>query len=371
MNLSPRVRFGRMVGALACAALLGACGAPSGEEPMVEGIADLREADTSAVTVTLSADKAAFAVSDRASLTVTMRNEGAHAVRLLRWYTPAEGLEEPLFSVTRDGEAVAFVGPHYKRPAPTEADYVRLAPGESLVRSVDLAEVYDLSRTGQYEVRFEVAALNLNAAGPKALGLARSNAVGLWVEGRASGADALEREVAAQVTSNVSFTGRCDTTQQNTLLQALSAASTYSNNAVSYLSATPSATPRYTTWFGAFSTSGWNTAKTHFVAIADAFETKAVTLDCKCKQSYYAYVYPTQPYKIYVCRAFWNAPMTGTDSKAGTLVHEMSHFNVVAGTDDHAYGQSAAKNLALSNPSLALDNADSHEYFAENTPFQN
>ncbi|MEO8196116.1 MAG: M35 family metallo-endopeptidase [Thermoanaerobaculia bacterium] len=29
---------------------------------------------------------------------------------------------------------------------------------------------------------------------------------------------------------------------------------------------------------------------------------------------------------------------TGTDSKAGTLVHEMSHFNVVASTDDHAYG---------------------------------
>jgi peptidyl-Lys metalloendopeptidase len=60
--------------------------------------------------------------------------------------------------------------------------------------------------------------------------------------------------------------------------------------------------------------------------------------------------------------------MTGTDSKAGTLVHEMSHFNVVAGTDDHAYGQSAAKSLALSNPDLALNNADSHEYFAENTP---
>ena len=60
--------------------------------------------------------------------------------------------------------------------------------------------------------------------------------------------------------------------------------------------------------------------------------------------------------------------MTGTDSKAGTLIHEMSHFTVVAGTDDHAYGQTAARNLAKSNPKLAVDNADSHEYFAENTP---
>ena len=368
MRQSLRGRFGRFIGGLACAALLGACGAPGGDELLEEGLADLREADTRALTVSLSSEKASYAVSDAASVTVTLRNGGSHAVRLLRWFTPAEGLEEPLFSVTRDGEAVAFVGPHYKRPAPTEADYVRLAPGESLVRTVDLAAVYDLSRSGQYRVRFEVAALRLNAKGPQALGLARSNEVGLWVEGRASGVDALEREVAEQVTSDVSFTGRCSSTQQSTLLQALSAASTYSNDAASYLSGTPSATQRYTTWFGAYSLSNWNVAKSHFVAIADAFNTKPVTLDCKCKQNYYAYVYPTQPYNIYVCRAFWSAPMTGTDSKAGTLVHEMSHFNVVAGTDDHVYGQSGAKSLALQDPALALDNADNHEYFAENTP---
>jgi peptidyl-Lys metalloendopeptidase len=93
-----------------------------------------------------------------------------------------------------------------------------------------------------------------------------------------------------------------------------------------------------------------------------------VVLDCSCKQSYYAYVYPTAPYKIYVCNAFWSAPMTGTDSKAGTLIHEMTHFNVVASTDDWAYGKTAAAALAISNPAKALDNADSHEYFAENTP---
>jgi peptidyl-Lys metalloendopeptidase len=79
-------------------------------------------------------------------------------------------------------------------------------------------------------------------------------------------------------------------------------------------------------------------------------------------------VYPTQPYTIYVCKAFWSAPMTGTDSKGGTLVHEMSHFNVVASTDDWVYGQSGAASLAISNPSQAIDNADSHEYFGENTP---
>ena len=97
-------------------------------------------------------------------------------------------------------------------------------------------------------------------------------------------------------------------------------------------------------------------------------DTKPLTLDCGCKKSYYAYVYANKPYVIYVCKAFWAAPLTGTDSKGGTLIHEMSHFSVVASTDDWAYGQAAAKSLAISDPAKALDNADSHEYFAENTP---
>ena len=82
-------------------------------------------------------------------------------------------------------------------------------------------------------------------------------------------------------------------------------------------------------------------------------------------------MYPNQPYKIYVCKVFWSAPMAGTDSKAGTLIHEMSHFDVVAATDDFVYGQSGAKNLAITDPNKAVNNADNHEYFAENTPFQN
>jgi len=94
-----------------------------------------------------------------------------------------------------------------------------------------------------------------------------------------------------------------------------------------------------------------------------------MTFYCNCHQkNTYAYVYPDRPYEVHLCGAFWQAPATGTDSKAGTLVHETSHFNNVAGTDDWAYGQSACQSLATSNPDHAIANADSHEYFAENTP---
>jgi hypothetical protein len=55
----------------------------------------------------------------------------------------------------------------------------------------------------------------------------------------------------------------------------------------------------------------------------------------RCDSSYYAYVYPNRPYEIFLCNAFWSAPATGTDSKMGTIVHEMSHFIATADTDDN------------------------------------
>ena len=153
---------------------------------------------------------------------------------------------------------------------------------------------------------------------------------------------------------------------------AVTAARNYAENAKGYLNG-GTVGPRYTTWFGAYSSQRYATALDHFQAIDAAMDQNngEITINCGCNQNYYAYVYPTRPYEIFVCRAFWSAPLAGTDSKGGTLVHEMSHFNVTAGTDDVVYGQSGAKSLALSDPNGALNNADSHEYFAENHPSQN
>ena len=93
---------------------------------------------------------------------------------------------------------------------------------------------------------------------------------------------------------------------------------------------------------------------------------RPVALECDSNSPYYAYVFPRQPYRIYLGSAFWTAPMVGTDSKSGTLIHELSHFTVL-GTNDYAYGQTGAIDLALANPAQAIMNADSREYFVENT----
>ncbi|QRV77984.1 peptidyl-Lys metalloendopeptidase [Ceratobasidium sp. AG-Ba] len=71
---------------------------------------------------------------------------------------------------------------------------------------------------------------------------------------------------------------------------------------------------------------------------------------------------------VYLCPQFWEAPMVGVDSKAGTIVHENSHFYQNGGTEDHEYGQTGCKDLAKNDPDKAIRNADSHEYFVEGLP---
>ena len=312
-------------------------------------------APKSALSVTISADKTSFAAADAVLVNVTIRNESNRMAKVLKWHTPSEEVEEAIFSANLDGAPVSYVGAHYKRPAPTANDYIKLMPGESFTRTVDLGLYYDLTTSGVYEFEYDFVATGL-----------ASNKLQLAVEGR--GSAPLADSVSPMVVSGTTSYTKCTTTQITTLTSARSNASTYAANALSYLNANSSGTTRYTTWFGAFDLSRYNTVKSHFSAISNAMDTAPVTFNCGCKKTYYAYVYPNQPYTIYLCKAFWTAPMTGTDSKAGTLIHEMSHFTVVAGTDDFVYGQAGAKNLAITNPTQAIGNADSHEYFAENTP---
>jgi peptidyl-Lys metalloendopeptidase len=320
------------------------------------------------------------------AIEVTVTNTGEKAARVPRWELPSDFPETQQFRIIRDGKPVAYEGRLVKRGAPVASDFVVLRPGQSFKVVVDLSSSYDLSATGTYEVemstRLQFASLSGGARLQHANGVPmrlRSQNLRLWVDG----SDQLGARKQGNgkgkpggggggntVVGGVSYAG-CSTTQIDTLGDAIAAARGYSENAKNYMNG--SLGQRYTTWFGTVSASRSNTVKQSFAKIDTAMDqgNGEITIDCGCRQRYYAYVYPNQHYKIYVCKAFWSAPLTGTDSKAGTLIHEMSHFDVVAGTDDVVYGQSGARNLAISDPDAAIRNADSHEYFSENTPFQN
>ena len=324
------------------------------------------------IVATIATDKASLGPGEDVVVRVTLTNTTDKAQRLLKWQTPFGPVEEALFDVSRDGVPVAYEGRHVKRPAPTLADYVVLQPGKSYSATVELSALYDMSMTGDYAIRYrshvapgqlQELASDSSKKAPVDDDLLQSDALQVYIEGtnqpRAS-------VFVPQGEASLAFS-QCSASQQSSITSALSAARTMAADANTYLAAGKSGT-RYTKWFGTYDATRYATVTSHFVNIKDALDNKPITVDCSCKESYYAYVYPTQPYKIYVCNAFWSAPTSGTDSKGGTLIHETSHFNVVAGTDDWAYGQSAAASLAKRNPKRAIDNADSHEYFGENTP---
>lgn len=343
---------------------------------------------------------------------VTITNTSNKTARVPKWQLPAASSQSELFQITRDGQQVQYIGKMVKRGVPTAKDFAIVRPGQTIRTVVDLSADYDISEPGQYSVTmakplqwaslsdgshlktargdfmilqsvplaFWLSTSDLKASAPfAALGSVGGTRGGSTVPGSGDPGPLRDRSGFGV---NATYLN-CSNNRQVLARTAIKEARNYSEIAKGYLNAGTSG-ERYTWWFGTFLTPRYNSAKANFAKIDTALDLNGgqVSINCLCEsglEDAYAYVYPNDPYKIYVCNAFWAAPMTGTDSKAGTLIHEMSHFTIVADTNDWVYGQTGAHNLALSNPdrtsgnptTSVVGNADNHEYFSENTPNRN
>lgn len=336
------------------------------------------------LTARLSVPATSFNASEGVWVDFTLANRSAAPISVLIWNTPFEGIRNDIFRVTRDGQAVAYRGPKVKRAAPRPSDYLTLAAGETKTTRVDLAGAYAIAAVGSYQVHFDGTLLDVASVMPGAAPSAER--IGSGADLPLSSADVTLRVTIGRAIeytpvpggTSPSLTGTnafnsCSAPQRNQLKAARQYAYNMAYVALTALVNTPLASRptarRSKLWFGTYTATRYALVRTHYKNISTALNTAAYTFDCTCTDSgVYAYVYPDAPYTVYLCGAFWQAPLYGTDSKAGTLVHESSHFTVLAGTDDYVYGQSGAKALAISNPDHAVMNADTHEYFAENTP---
>jgi len=313
----------------------------------------------------------------------TITNNSGVPLHVLDWMTPLKEVTGDLFSVSIGGKEVPYLGKLVKRKAPTAKEYIALKPNESLTAEVDLSAYYEMYRAGQYVVKYKRDIGTLvreaaDAAAAKANGVAAApitldtSAIPLSVKGGPAPAanPGLMNAITAVNGSNTFVS--CSNAQQTALINARNNANNLATNAKNYiLAGTPG--DRYTWWFGAPNNARYTAVANGYIKTEYALTEESYTFNCGCtdRPTFYAYVFPHLPYTVYLCGAFWPAPDTGTDSKAGTLVHESTHFNVIAGTGDYAYGQSAAHSLALSDPDTAVKNGDSMEYFAENTPARN
>ncbi|CEL51596.1 peptidyl-Lys metalloendopeptidase [Rhizoctonia solani AG-1 IB] len=320
-------------------------------------------------------------VSDVENLSVTaiVKNTGTETLKLLKDPRGVlSSVKTHTFNVANEKGSPEFTGlfvkysPEAAAKTNNAANFAILEPGQTFEIVHSLAGVYNFTSTGAGE--FKIDASNVfqyvDASGKLSTIEAASESKKFGISGSLVSTQGLPKIQSRSLSKRVSYVG-CSSARQSQIASAVTAANNYVSGASTYLASVTSTAskPRYTTWFGTYNANRLSTVRSHFSLIGT--DASSTTYDCStCTMSAYAYVYANQPGRVYLCSAFWNAPLTGTDSKAGTIVHEQSHFTVNGGTDDHVYGQTGAKNLARSNPAQAIMNADNHEYFAENTPAQ-
>jgi len=312
---------------------------------------------------------------------VHLSNTSSSPLSVLKWDTPFEQtLSHNVFRVEKFEKgfpfpiAVDYTGREVKRAAPVDDSFMVLQPGETITKDVQLNEYYDIDTLGEHTVRFggPVRFEPYSQFQSRSKNSLRNVAA---MEELVMSSNSVELALTPSFNSRLrplAFNS-CTVQQQGEIAQASTIAESLTATALSDLQNLPVSdrvsSPRYTTWFGEYTEARFNTVTSNYDAIDRAFDNANLQFNCGCNEpGVYAFVYPALPYSVTLCPAFWSAPLNGLNSKAGTIIHEISHFTIVAGTDDHAYQVGATQRLARTNPDLAIDNADNMEYFAENDP---
>ena len=136
----------------------------------------------------------------------------------------------------------------------------------------------------------------------------------------------------------------------------------------------------YRTWFGRWDAVRSKEVRTIVSALKNAIRTSKITYVCEsaststCNGGTYAYVYPSDSSTIYLCPPYFELPalsdatfleVFNSGTRAGTIIHEMSHYNNVGATNDYCYNRDVCADFARAAPNRAASNADSFQYFAE------
>lgn len=87
-------------------------------------------------------------------LNFLLENQSQEALYLLKWYTPFEGIAGDIFAVTRDGQAIPYMGVLATRDNPTPESYILLEPGKSVSTDINIETAYDFSQPGLYTIKF-------------------------------------------------------------------------------------------------------------------------------------------------------------------------------------------------------------------------
>ncbi|QRW06936.1 peptidyl-Lys metalloendopeptidase [Ceratobasidium sp. AG-Ba] len=274
------------------------------------------------------------------------------------------------FSFTANTAAPSFTGIRLKYSPTKRKDakstYITLEPGQSVERVHSLAGVYDFSQSGPGWYKFTASRLfrHLNKSGS----LERIRATSGSGQFRLSGALSASRGVPVNRIKQVVSFNKCSPIQQNTIRLAAERADGYVDEALAFLARRHRDGDQYSTWFGDYTKERRDDVVAGYEGIGH--HATRTTYDCEChaaagEAGVFTYVYPDTLGTIYVCDAFWDAPLFGLDSQAGAILQVNSQFVAYADASDTFFAQQECKDLAAENPLGAARNGNNYEYFAE------
>ncbi|KAL1681096.1 hypothetical protein EV122DRAFT_261233, partial [Schizophyllum commune] len=288
---------------------------------------------TKSLKVSTAAPSELTDVSDL-SVTTTIVNTGDETLKLLT--DPRSALSSwatNTFAVTHadSGAGVDFTGVKV-RYSPVAAAQLgeaitTLAPGESVDVAHEVGRYYNFTGAGEGAFHFEPVSLftAIEADGSLTELRADTETAAVRLAGQLSTSKALSpsslggaadaRFAARDLKKRVQYTSSCTSTYRSQTNAAITASSRLASNSISHLEANPSGSTLQTTWYGTFASSRYRATLGAFEALVDS--PSSWTYDCSCTESgTYAYVYPSQYGEVYLCGYFWQAPATGSGSRA-------------------------------------------------------
>ncbi|KAG8721299.1 hypothetical protein FRC09_008102 [Ceratobasidium sp. 395] len=313
------------------------------------------------------------------AIKTSVKNVGDEPVKLLNDpRTVLSTTNTDTFRISSASGSPTFTGIRMKyvpsKAAELEDSFTVLAPGQSVEKVHSLAGVYNFTQPGEGLYNGSTGSPHVKIATSTDFmyidpfgALQSIQAISNSHQFQLAGVLAVPNDALPVLSRRAPTYTNCNASQQRDILAAAVIPDQYVREAKEHFSGGASADPnRYTNWFGTPDDARETTVAYHFTKIDR--QATSNNYDCgRCGDDprVYAYVYPNEPGTIYLCGAFWKAPTSARDSRAGTIVRENSHFTDNGGTKDITYGEENCQELAQSSPEDAVMNADSHEYFVE------
>jgi peptidyl-Lys metalloendopeptidase len=333
----------------------------------------------------------------------TVQNTGARSVSLLYWKGPFDTIDQSAIRlVDDDGLEIAYRGRRAKRRFDPDVSLVLFEPGETRTVVIDLAEQFELPYKGAYSVSIDMTDV-LGGQTETEFGPAHERvesdieSLRLVLEPKPSIEFEPPVEPSFDSKQDIKLTpapicppmffcyppayhdgGICHLNRYIgfTRIRSRNSSKTkilHDQALVAYqkiLLFKVRDTPAFRRWFGAYSAQKAEKAWKVIGGIRGQLRCKshAFYTDLgNCKDDTLAWFWTSSdPKKMSAanyCSTFFSLPDTGVDTKWGTILHELSHG--YGGTSDHAYGQVRCEGLARNAPHLALENADSYQYYLE------